>query len=82
VGVAIASGPGFSVRSHANSPYLWTDVLFGPNRGALVSVREDDGAVIVHDATVVEEVERLAMGKPSGKSNAWNKIAFADGTGH
>ncbi|WP_120994613.1 nitrite reductase [Stutzerimonas urumqiensis] len=24
-------GPGFFMRSHANSPYAWTDVFFGPN---------------------------------------------------
>jgi len=25
-------GPGFFMRSHANSPYAWTDVFFGPKR--------------------------------------------------
>lgn len=25
-------GPGFFMRSHANSPYAWVDVFFGPNR--------------------------------------------------
>ncbi len=25
-------GPGFFMRSHANSPYAWTDVFFGPNK--------------------------------------------------
>lgn len=25
-------GPGFFMRSHANSPYAWVDVFFGPNK--------------------------------------------------
>ncbi len=25
-------GPGFFLRSHENSPYVWADVFFGPNR--------------------------------------------------
>ena len=49
---------------------------------ALVSVWEDDGAVIVYDATTLEEVRRLPMRKPSGKYNVWNKISFSDGTSH
>lgn len=110
-------GPGFFLRSHENSPYLWADVFFGPNRDvmhvidkqtleivatlrpvpgatvahvefdrtgthALVSVWEDDGAVIVYDARTLEEVKRLPMRKPSGKYNVWNKITFSDGTSH
>lgn len=110
-------GPGFFLRSHENSPYLWADVFFGPNRDAmhvidkgtleivrtvrpvpgatvahvefdrtgrhaLVSVWEDDGAVIVYDAKTLEEVTRLPMNKPSGKYNVWNKITFSDGTSH
>ena len=43
---------------------------------------EDDGAVIVYDATTLEEVRRLPMRKPSGKYNVWNKISFSDGTSH
>lgn len=49
---------------------------------ALVSVWEDDGAVIVYDAATLEEVRRLPMRKPSGKYNVWNKITFSDGTSH
>ncbi|SPH23824.1 Nitrite reductase [Defluviimonas aquaemixtae] len=110
-------GPGFFLRSHANTPYVWADVFFGPNhdrmhvidkrtleivktlipapgktvahteftrdgRHALVSVWEDDGAVIVYDAATLEEVTRLPMRKPSGKYNVWNKITFEDGTSH
>ncbi|WP_374300346.1 cytochrome D1 domain-containing protein [Paracoccus sp. (in: a-proteobacteria)] len=51
-------------------------------RYALVSVWEDDGAVIVYDARTLEEVKRLPMRKPSGKYNVWNKITFSDGTSH
>lgn len=110
-------GPGFFLRSHENSPYVWADVFFGPHRDkmhvidkntleivrtldpapgktvahieftrdgrhALVSIWEDDGAVIVYDARTLEEVRRLPMRKPSGKYNVWNKITFSDGTSH
>ena len=110
-------GPGFFLRSHENSPYIWADVFFGPNRDvmhvidkqsleivktlrpvpgatvahveftrdgsrALVSVWEDDGAVIVYDASTLEEVTRLPMRKPSGKYNVFNKITFSEGTSH
>ncbi len=51
-------------------------------RHALVSVWEDEGAVIVYDAETLEEVKRLPMRKPSGKYNVWNKITFSDGTSH
>ncbi len=51
-------------------------------RYALVSVWEDDGAVIVYDAKTLEEVTRLPMRKPSGKYNVWNKITFSEGTSH
>ncbi|SFJ41364.1 nitrite reductase [Celeribacter neptunius] len=111
------AGPGFFLRSHENTPYLWADVFFGPNKDkmhiidkesleivktldpapgktvahieftrdgkyALVSIWEDDGAVIVYDAETLEEVRRLPMKKPSGKYNVWNKITFSDGTSH
>lgn len=51
-------------------------------RYALVSVWEDDGAVIVYDANTLEEIRRLPMRKPSGKYNVWNKITFSEGTSH
>ncbi|MEP1932390.1 MAG: cytochrome D1 domain-containing protein [Roseibium sp.] len=110
-------GPGFFMRSHENTPYVWADVFFGPNknvmhvidkqsleivktmrpeadatvahveftrdgRHALVSIWEDDGAVIVYDAKTLEEIKRLPMRKPSGKYNVWNKITFSEGTSH
>ena len=49
---------------------------------ALVSVWENDGAVIVYDSETLEEVSRLPMRKPSGKYNVWNKISFSEGTSH
>ena len=49
---------------------------------ALVSLWEDDGAVIVYDARTLQEVKRLPMRRPSGKYNVWNKISFSDGTSH
>ncbi len=49
---------------------------------ALVSIWEDDGAVIVYDAHTLEEVRRLPMRKPSGKYNVWNKTRFEEGTSH
>ncbi len=110
-------GPGFFLRSHENSDYLWADVFFGPNRDvmhvidkntleivetlrpepgktlahvefdregrhALVSLWEQDGAVIIYDAKTLQEVKRLPMSKPSGKYNVFNKITFSDGTSH
>ena len=51
-------------------------------RYALVSVWEDDSAVIVYDAKTLTEVKRLPMREPAGKYNVWNKITFSDGTSH
>ena len=51
-------------------------------RYALVSVWEDDGALVVYDAATFEEVKRLAMRKPSGKYNVHNKITRSAGTSH
>ena len=111
------SGPGFFLRSHEGTPYLWADVFTGPHKGemhlidketlevvkvitpepgktvahteftrdgsrALVSIWEDDGAVIVFDTKTQTELMRLPMRKPSGKYNVWNKITFEDGTSH
>jgi len=51
-------------------------------RHALLSVMEDDGALIVYDASTFEEVKRLPARKPIGKYNVWNKITFEEGTSH
>jgi DNA-binding beta-propeller fold protein YncE len=110
-------GPGFFMRSHADSPYIWADVFFGPDKDllyvigkqsleivktlqpspgltaahvefnkqgthALVSVLEQEGALIVYDAQTLEEVKRLPMRRPVGKYNVHNKITFSEGTSH
>lgn len=110
-------GPGFFMRSHANSPYAWVDVFFGPHRDRvhvidkasleivetltpepgktaahvefdrygkrlLLSLWEEDGAVIVYDGDTLEELQRLPMSKPSGKYNVWNKTRYEEGTSH
>jgi len=49
---------------------------------ALVSVWEDDGALVVYDAQTFKEVKRIPMRKPSGKYNVYNKITFSEGTSH
>jgi mono/diheme cytochrome c family protein/DNA-binding beta-propeller fold protein YncE len=51
-------------------------------RHALVSIWENDGALIVYDAETLQEVKRLTMSKPSGKYNVYNKITFSEGTSH
>lgn len=49
---------------------------------ALVSVWENDGALVVYDAVTLREVKRLPMNKPSGKYNVYNKITRSTGTSH
>jgi hypothetical protein len=51
-------------------------------RRALLSIWETDGAVVVYDASRLEEVKRLPMNKPSGKYNVDNKITRSAGTSH
>lgn len=54
-------------------------------RYALVSIWENienGGAVVVYDAATLKEVKRLAMNKPSGKYNVFNKVTRSDGTSH
>jgi mono/diheme cytochrome c family protein/WD40 repeat protein len=51
-------------------------------RFAVVSVWEQDGAIVIYDAKTFKEVKRISMSKPSGKYNVWNKITFSDGTSH
>ncbi|GAB2719615.1 cytochrome D1 domain-containing protein [Halomonas garicola] len=48
----------------------------------LLSLWEDDGAVIVYDGDSLEELERIPMSKPSGKYNVWNKTRYEEGTSH
>lgn len=51
-------------------------------RHALVSVWEDDGALVIYDAATFEEVKRLPMRKPVGKYNVYNKTRYSEGTSH
>jgi mono/diheme cytochrome c family protein/DNA-binding beta-propeller fold protein YncE len=51
-------------------------------RYALVSLWEDDGALVVYDAATLAEVKRIPMHKPSGKYNVYNKINRSAGTSH
>ena len=49
---------------------------------ALLSIWDPDGAVVVYDATTLEEIKRLPMNKPSGKYNVYNKTRYMEGTSH
>ncbi len=51
-------------------------------RYALLSIWDMDGALIVYDAVTLKEVKRIAMSKPSGKYNVWNKTRLSAGTSH
>lgn len=48
----------------------------------LLSIWDNDGAVIVYDANTLEEIKRLPMKKPSGKYNVYNKTHYERGTSH
>lgn len=114
----ITGGPGFFLRSHEGTPYIWADLFLSPpnkdtmqiidknsleivrtlkpapgkttahvefdrsGTHALVSVMEQDGALIVYETRTFEEVKRLPMSKPIGKYNVYNKITFSEGTSH
>jgi cytochrome c553 len=49
---------------------------------ALVSIWENDGALVIYDAATLQEVKRLPMKKPVGKYNVYNKITRSEGTSH
>jgi len=51
-------------------------------RYALVSIWDEDGALIVYDAETLQELKRLPMKKPSGKYNVYNKLTRSSGTSH
>lgn len=51
-------------------------------RYALVSLWENDGALIVYDAATLQEVKRIPMSRPVGKYNVGNKLARSEGTSH
>ncbi len=51
-------------------------------RYALLSIWDEQGALVVYDASSLEEIKRIPMKKPSGKYNVYNKIARSSGTSH
>ena len=51
-------------------------------RYALLSIWDQEGALIIYDAATLTEVKRLPMRKPSGKYNVYNKIHLSSGTSH
>lgn len=53
-----------------------SDIAFDRHgRYALVSVREDDGALIVYDAQTLKEIKRLPAKRPAGLFNVTNQTA-------
>lgn len=48
----------------------------------LISIWENDGALLLYDAATLKEIKRLPMNKPSGKYNVFNKITRSTGTSH
>jgi len=48
----------------------------------LLSIWDNDGALIVYDANTLKEIKRLPMKKPSGKYNVYNKTHYERGTSH
>jgi len=48
----------------------------------LISIWENDGALLIYDAATLQEIKRLPMNKPSGKYNVYNKIMRSAGTSH
>jgi len=51
-------------------------------RYALLSIWDNDGALVVYDTATLKEVKRLPMRKPSGKYNVYNKTHYEAGTSH
>lgn len=51
-------------------------------RHALLSIWDNDGAIVVYDAATLEEVKRIPFKKPVGKYNVYNKISYGQGTSH
>ncbi|MEE9157541.1 MAG: cytochrome D1 domain-containing protein [Gammaproteobacteria bacterium] len=51
-------------------------------RYALLSIWDNEGALVVYDANTLDEVKRIPMNKPSGKYNVYNKIHRSTGTSH
>jgi hypothetical protein len=60
-------------RFEAGPLNLFVVVETGDGEKLLLSLWEEDGAVIVYDAVTLEEEQRIPMSRPSGKYNVWNK---------
>lgn len=61
-----------SLRPAAGKKAMHTEFT-KDGRYAMVSVWEDEGAVVVYDAYKLKEVKRIPFRKPAGKYNAYNK---------
>lgn len=46
---------------------------------ALVSIPENDGALIVYDAHTLKEIRRLPMNRPAGQYNVSNRLRLSEG---
>jgi hypothetical protein len=51
-------------------------------RYAILSIWDDDGAIVIYDGDTLEEVKRIPMKRPSGKYNVYNKTRLDPGTSH
>jgi len=49
---------------------------------ALLSIWDEEGALIVYDSRTLKELKRIPMRKPSGKYNVHNKLMRSTGTSH
>ena len=75
-------GVGNTFGTQGNRFFNNTIVQASDGRFALVSIWEQQGAVVVYDARTLEEVKRIPMVKPSGKYNVYNKTTRSTGTSH
>ena len=106
-------GPGFFMRSHKDSSYIWLDVFVGPDKDimhvidkqsleiiktfrpvpgkrsahveftrdgkyVLLSIWDQEGAIIIYDAITLKEIKRVPMNKPSGKYNVYNRTRYIE----
>lgn len=51
-------------------------------RYALLSIWDEEGAIVVYDARTLKEIKWIPMNKPSGKYNVYNKTHLSSGTSH
>ncbi|PCH95151.1 MAG: cytochrome C oxidase Cbb3 [Gammaproteobacteria bacterium] len=48
----------------------------------LLSIWDNDGALVIYNANTLKEIKRIPMKKPSGKYNVYNKTHYERGTSH